>query len=129
MFDKQFSVCIMLLLSIMLNQNLFAQNSTNDLPYSVPQEVEELHPRFHFAPVNQDTTKACWSYSTLSFIESEIQRLNGQSVKLAVMYPVYYGFIEKAIRFVETQSLVTVRCIDAAVQPTNAASSVDRSSL
>jgi bleomycin hydrolase len=103
MFYKHFAVLIILFLCMMLSQNIVAQNSINDLPYSVPLEVEELHPRFHFAPVNQDTTNACWSYSTISFIESEVQRIYGKSVKLAVMYPVYHGFIEKAKRFVETR--------------------------
>ena len=54
-------------------------------------------------PVNQDTTNACWSYSALSFIETEMQRINGQTVKLAEMFPVYYAFIEKAKTFVATR--------------------------
>jgi len=91
------------MISLFLIMNLSAQFSTNDVPYTIPQEVVELRPRFHFAPVNQDTTNACWSFSTLSFIESELQRINGQSIKLAVMFPVYYGFIEKAKKYVQSR--------------------------
>ena len=83
--------------------NSFAQTSDIIIPYDIPQEIEQLKPRFHFAPVNQDTTNACWSFSTLSFIESELQRVKGQNIKLAVMFPVYYAFIEKAKRFVQTK--------------------------
>ena len=103
MFDKHLSVFILLLFCQMLIKNTIAQNAVDDVPYVIPQEVEELRPRFHFTPVNQDTTNACWSFSTLSFMESELQRINGQSVKLAVMYPVYFGFIEKAKKYVETR--------------------------
>jgi bleomycin hydrolase len=92
-----------LLFSFYLITSSIAQTSNIDIPYIIPQKVEELHPRFHFAPVNQDTTNACWSFSTLSFIESELQRIRGQNIKLAVMYPVYYGFIEKAKRYVQTR--------------------------
>jgi bleomycin hydrolase len=96
-------VFILIIFCMITGRNIYAQNSAVDLPYAVPQDIVEMHPRFHFAPVNQDTTNACWSFSTLSFIESELQRINGQSVKLSVMYPVYFGFIEKAKKFVETR--------------------------
>jgi len=88
---------------LILGRDICAQTTVVSIPYTIPQEIEELRPRFHFAPANQDTTNACWSFSTVSFIESEVQRLNNQSIKLAVMYPVYYGFIEKAKRFVQTR--------------------------
>jgi len=101
-FNKHFSVFILLISYLILSKNTIAQISVDDLPYKIPQDIVELRPRFHFAPVNQDTTNACWSFSTLSFIESELQRINGQSVKLAEMYPVYYGFVEKVKKFVET---------------------------
>ena len=100
---KNFSLNMFLIFILIFGKDGIAQNSVIEIPYTIPQEVEELQPRFHYAPVNQDTTNACWSFATLSFIESELQRVNGQSVKLAVMYPVYYGFIEKAKRFVETR--------------------------
>ncbi len=91
------------LMVLILGKDLCAQTTVESIPYTIPQEIEELRPRFHFAPVNQDTTNACWSFSTISFIESEVQRINSQNIKLAVMYPVYYGFIEKAKRFVQTR--------------------------
>ena len=102
MFYQRFFSYIMIIFCITASRNIDAQTIINNLPYVTPEKVEDVNPRFHFAPVNQDTTNACWSFSTLSFIESELQRINGQSVKLAVMYPVYYGFIEKAKKFVET---------------------------
>jgi bleomycin hydrolase len=100
---KYIPLILVVLCSLLLNIKSIAQTTNIEVPYLIPQEVEELQPRFHFAPVNQDTTNACWSFSTLSFIESELQRINGQSIKLAVMYPVYYGFIEKAKKYIQTR--------------------------
>jgi len=100
---EHFPLIPVVLFSLFMSAVSTAQTTEDDIPYIIPEEVEELRPRFHFAPVNQDTTNACWSFSTISFIESELQRINGQSVKLAVMYPVYYGFIEKAKRYVATR--------------------------
>jgi bleomycin hydrolase len=70
---------------------------------SYPQSLEEFKPLFHFAPVNQDTTNICWSFSTISFIETEMQRLGLAPVKLSVMYPVYFAFVEKAKYFVQSR--------------------------
>jgi bleomycin hydrolase len=80
-----------------------AQMTSTDIPYTLPQEVVELRPKFHFPPVNQDTTNVCWSFSTLSFMESEMQRISGQSIKLAVMFPVYFGYIEKAKEYIRSK--------------------------
>ncbi len=68
-----------------------------------PQNIEVFKPLAHLPPVNQDTTNACWSFSTLSFVESEMLRLGRPSVRLAVMYPVYFAFVEKGRRFVQTK--------------------------
>ncbi len=63
-----------------------------------PDDFEQI---FHLAPINQDTTDACWSFSTLSMLESDLKRRGINPPRLAMMYPVYYGFIEKTKRFIE----------------------------
>ena len=80
-----------------------ASNPKSDLPYAKPESLDLFNPVYHFSPVNQDTTNACWSFATLSFIESEIYRLQGTSVKLSVMFPVYYAFLEKGKYFIKTR--------------------------
>ena len=49
---------------------------------------------------NQNITGTCWSFSTLSFIESEIKRNKGIEVKLSEMWIVRHTYIEKAKRYV-----------------------------
>lgn len=68
-----------------------------------PRQVEDFKPIFHLSPLNQDTTLICWSFSTSSFIESEMERLKMKPVRLSVVYPVYNVFLEKARNFVETR--------------------------
>jgi len=68
-----------------------------------PEEIFSFAPAFHFPPVNQGRTSVCWSFSTVSFLETEMARLGLPRVKMAVMYPVYYGFVEKARYFVQTK--------------------------
>ena len=68
-----------------------------------PAGVEDFEPLFHFDSRNQDTTLVCWSFSTTSFLETEMQRVGLEPVRLARMYPVYHVFVEKARRFVQTR--------------------------
>ncbi len=50
---------------------------------------------------NQANSGTCWSYSTISFLESEAVK-NGapQGIDLAEMFPVYMGYSDKAEKFV-----------------------------
>ena len=91
------------ILFLLVCLSVFGQDKTNNQAFQTPTSFNQFNPIFHFPPVNQDTTYVCWSFSTLSFIESEMHRLGKDAVKLSVMFPVYYGFIEKAKYFVKTK--------------------------
>jgi bleomycin hydrolase len=65
-------------------------------PYKFTIEIE--HPR---TPIkSQGSSSTCWSYSTTSFLESEIQRIGKPEVELSVMYTVRNMYIDKAEQFV-----------------------------
>jgi len=49
---------------------------------------------------NQGSASTCWSYSTTSFLESEIQRIGKKATDLSVMYTVRNTYLEKADRYV-----------------------------
>jgi len=51
---------------------------------------------WHFPPQAQYMTGSCWSFSTTSFLESEVHRLTGQEVKLSEMWFVYWEWVAKA---------------------------------
>jgi len=101
-------ILIILISILLISVCVIAQNLESKIPSIIegiekPIDIESFNPTFHFPPVNQDTTYVCWSFSTLSFIETESKRLGNEPVKLSMMFPVYYGFIEKAKLFVKTR--------------------------
>lgn len=49
---------------------------------------------------SQDRAGTCWSWSTISFLESEMMRLGKDSVSLAPMYIVWNTYNEKADKYV-----------------------------
>lgn len=57
----------------------------------------------HTAVLSQGQTGTCWSYSTISFLESEVKRMTGKSVDLSEMYIVKNTYPEKAYNYVYRQ--------------------------
>lgn len=57
----------------------------------------------HLPVISQDQTGTCWSYSTSSFLESEIIRLTGKHIDLSEMYQVRTTYPKKAENFVMRQ--------------------------
>lgn len=53
--------------------------------------------------ISQDKTGTCWSFSTSSFLESEIIRLTGKKIDLSEMYQVRTTYPKKAENFVMRQ--------------------------
>jgi len=49
---------------------------------------------------SQDRAGTCWSWSTISYLESEMMRLGKDSVSLAPLYIVWNTYNEKARRYV-----------------------------
>ena len=73
------------------------------------QTEEEKKEGFQFTDVkrvpvtsikSQDRAGTCWSWSTISYLESEIMRLGKDSVSLAPLYIVWNTYNEKAQRYV-----------------------------
>jgi len=69
--------------------------------YDLPQSPDEFTQYWHNPPISQGRTGTCWSFSTTSFLESEVHRLTGQDVKLSEMYTAYWEYVEKARRYVQ----------------------------
>jgi bleomycin hydrolase len=97
-------MCLFLILIFTFTS--FAQDSKKIiaqqlLNYTLPQSSEQFNPLFHLPPVNQGETNICWSFATLSFIESELYRMGYVPIRLSVTFPAYYAFIEKAKYFVQ----------------------------
>lgn len=55
------------------------------------------------AVVSQGQTGTCWSFSSTSFLESEITRINGKHIDLSEMYNVRHNYPKKAWNYVMRQ--------------------------
>ena len=70
--------------------------------YQIPNKVELYkNQQWHNPPVSQGNTNTCWCFSTTSFLESEVYRINKMKVKLSEMYTVYWEYVEKTRRFIQ----------------------------
>lgn len=67
----------------------------------LPKSKDEFTSYWHNEPVSQGRTGSCWCFSTTSFFESEVYRLQKKQVKLSEMYTVYWEYVEKAKRFIK----------------------------
>ncbi len=68
-----------------------------------PRSIEEFKYAWHFPPIRQWWSSTCWSFSTTSFLESEIKRQTGQEIKLSELYTVYWEYVEKVREYVRTK--------------------------
>ena len=57
----------------------------------------------HLPVISQDKTGTCWSFSTSSFLESEIIRITGKHIDLSEMYQVRTTYPKKAENYVLRQ--------------------------
>jgi bleomycin hydrolase len=78
-----------------------AQETTENKGYGF-EVVKELP---HTIVKNQGNSGTCWSYATISYLESEILRLKNDTVDLSEMYYVYYAYLDKAKRYIMRHGL------------------------
>ncbi|MFA8298618.1 MAG: C1 family peptidase [Hyphomicrobiales bacterium] len=77
-------------------------NMVQDLK-NVPTKVADYKNQWHNPTISQGNTGSCWAFSTTSFYETEVKRINKLEVKLSEMYTVYWEYVEKAMGFVESR--------------------------
>jgi len=66
-----------------------------------PESPDVFTKYFAFPPVAQYQSGMCWCFSTTSYLESEIYRLNKKEIKLSELHTVYWEYVEKARRFIQ----------------------------
>ena len=67
---------------------------TNPLLYNTVWYTNQL---------SQGNTGTCWSFSTSSFLESEIYRITGKEIDLSEMFTVYWEYVERTKYFVKNK--------------------------
>lgn len=66
----------------------------------LPKSLSEFKYYWHNPTVSQGLTGTCWAFSTTSYFESEINRINKKEIKLSVMFTVYWEYVEKTRRYI-----------------------------
>lgn len=84
---------ITLVLSLFIIISSYSQN----YEFKTIKEIDAL------PVISQDNTGTCWSFSSISFLESEILRLTGKKMDLSEMYNVKYTYLAKAENYVMRQ--------------------------
>jgi bleomycin hydrolase len=69
----------------------------------LPNKVSLYKKEWANPVISQGNAGTCWAFSTISFIESEVKRINNKEVKLSEIYTVYCEYIEKARAYVKTR--------------------------
>ncbi len=69
----------------------------------IPAGLSDFTRLEHLPPVQQGNTGTCWSHSTMSLLESELIRMGKHPERLSEMYIVYWEYVEKARRFLQTR--------------------------
>ena len=82
------------------DDNRFSMDFTG---IDVPKSMSEFKTVYSTSPMSQGLTNTCWCFSTLSYFETEVNRISKQEVKLSQSYIVYWEYVEKAKEFVKTR--------------------------
>lgn len=69
----------------------------------IPKSMDEFKTVYATSPMSQGLTNTCWCFSTLSYFETEVNRMTKQEVRLSQSYIVYWEYVEKAKEFVKTR--------------------------
>ena len=76
------------------NQDGYRFTTVKDLPITLIQ--------------NQNRTSTCWSFSSLSFLESELIRMGKGSHNLSEMFVVWHTYLSKADKYVRTDGNINM---------------------
>jgi len=68
---------------------------------AVPAGPDAFESAWHNPPTPQFYTGSCWAFCSVSYLETEIERLHGRQVKLSEMWIVYWEYVEKSRRFIQ----------------------------
>ncbi len=86
-------VILLLTTLSMFAQDTFSNKKGSQYKFTLLKDLEAT-------PIeNQNRTGTCWSFSALSYMESEIIRLGNKPVNLSEMYVVRNAYIGKAVNF------------------------------
>ncbi|MBN2894119.1 MAG: aminopeptidase [Bacteroidales bacterium] len=73
--------------------------------YSQPEGFTAITKVKTTPPKDQARAGTCWSFATVSFIETEVLRITEKEFDLSETFPVYYAYLDKAEMYIRLQGL------------------------
>lgn len=67
-----------------------------------PKSPADFKQIWHNPPTPQFYTGSCWAFCSISYMESEAQRVSGIEVKLSEMWIVYWEYVEKSRAYLQS---------------------------
>ena len=96
--------------TILKDVNAVNEKQTTEEPYNLfvmdqsrmklPNKVNLYTQTWAQKVESQGNAGSCWCFSTMSFLETEVYRLQKKEVSISEIYTVYWEYVEKARRFV-----------------------------
>jgi len=83
---------LILLTLLLIDISVFSQNS-DDLSIDYLIQTSDVN--------NQYNSNGCWSFSTVSFLEAELKRMNNIEIVLSPMYFIYYNYVIQAENYLD----------------------------
>ena len=80
-------------------KHFFMNQSSLKYPNKKPDYTILWHTPSH----SQGNAGTCWAYGGTSFFESEAHRISNKDIRISEIHTVYWEYVEKARRFVETR--------------------------
>jgi bleomycin hydrolase len=85
------------------NKEVHKRFSIDSKGMELPNDVKLYTKQWANPVISQGNAGSCWAFSTVSFLESEVNRIHNRKVKLSETYTIYNEYIEKAKGFVQTR--------------------------
>ena len=84
----------------MIRLALTVAASISSLTLATSQQLTPVVELGRLEALSQGRAGTCWSFATVSFLESELERIHGSRIDLSELHTVYYTYLEKCRRYV-----------------------------
>ncbi len=103
----KFTSITLVIIALLINMQTFAQDEGKKKEEKKAFEFTDVISIPHTSVKNQYRSGTCWSFSGVSFVESEILRMTGKTYDLSEMFIVNHTYSDKATKYVRLHGNMT----------------------
>lgn len=110
---KKIVICFLMVSTLAINAQTITNKEGSKYQFTKVYDVEATSVK------DQNKSGTCWSFSTLSFFESELKRMGKGEFDLSEMTVVRNAYVQKAIKYVRTHGTINFGAGGAFHDPLN----------